>query len=832
MALKLGYAFNRASAFDNAPAPKHRDQYGADYRVSENKPPLRAMGPPTTPVAPKVSKPAMPYNDRPVPMEKEAPLPRQNTKAVPPSPPQVIRDSNRLYSFTRMGFLGEGGFARVYEALDHRGGRHAIKVVTKASLKTKKAKTKLYAEIRIHRALDHPNIVNFRDCFEDNENVYMTLELCESGSLMDLLRRRRRFTEPEARYFMVQLIGACHYMHNNQVIHRDLKLGNLFLDREMNIKVGDFGLAALIENPGERKKTICGTPNYIAPEVLFDSANGHSFEVDTWSTGVILYTLLIGKPPFQTKDVKTIYQRIKDNDYDFPSDKPVDVNAKALVSAILTPDPRQRPQLEDIVDHRWFTHGIVPATLPKTALDFAPDFRRMTSEESRVNLSRLRRRCLLDEDQDTATSIAASTAGAPSRSRAASAALLAQQEREFNKAIQPGSPISALLKSAREPLVVTNGERPRPDAPAASSRRDRLATPIKSSLRQSTTGLDNIDETDEVPAAEEQAPARRELESQKARIVAQMAPEKAPEEDEEPAPSVQRARTTSAYTPLTRVRTTSTSTLRAPTPASASVPAAPAPALSNELDLRPDETYEGMSKILSQAIEAKDGGRLFRDPKLDADRPKAKVFLVSWVDYCNKYGMGYALTDGCVGVYFNDTTSLVLSADKEHLDFMQPRKSSTSTLVRKQLVMSSYPEDMKNKVYLLKHFEKYMMGKLYGEYDYTYVDSERTTGMVFVQRYFRTKHGMLFLFSHETIQFNFNDHTKMIISQNGHAIAQIDREYRLTHFTLSEIMARSLDPAYADDKELNRIVDKLRFLREVLRQAAQAVRPSSRAVEF
>lgn len=78
----------------------------------------------------------------------------------------------------------------------------------------------------------------------------------------------------------------------------------------MNIKVGDFGLAALIENPGERKKTICGTPNYIAPEVLFDTANGHSFEVDTWSIGVILYTLLVGRPPFQTKEVKAIYKYV------------------------------------------------------------------------------------------------------------------------------------------------------------------------------------------------------------------------------------------------------------------------------------------------------------------------------------------------------------------------------------------------------------------------------------------------------------------------------------------------------------------------------------------
>lgn len=117
---------------------------------------------------------------------------------------------------------------------------------------------------------------------------------------MDLLRRRRRLSEPEARYYLVQIIGANGYMHQTNVIHRDLKLGNIFLDDNMNLKVGDFGLAALIEKPGDRKKcdtclelladirTICGTPNYIAPEILFDTANGHSFEVDIWSVGVIL----------------------------------------------------------------------------------------------------------------------------------------------------------------------------------------------------------------------------------------------------------------------------------------------------------------------------------------------------------------------------------------------------------------------------------------------------------------------------------------------------------------------------------------------------------------
>ena len=109
----------------------------------------------------------------------------------------------------------------------------------------------------------------------------MTLELCPNGSLIDMLHRRRVFTDPEAWFLMVRLIGACHYTLAHQVIHHDLKSGNLLSDVDMNIKVGAFGLSSLIESPGEHKKAISGTPNYIAPVVLFDTANGHNFEVDT-----------------------------------------------------------------------------------------------------------------------------------------------------------------------------------------------------------------------------------------------------------------------------------------------------------------------------------------------------------------------------------------------------------------------------------------------------------------------------------------------------------------------------------------------------------------------
>ena len=109
----------------------------------------------------------------------------------------------------------------------------------------------------------------------------------------------------------------------------------------MEVKLGDFGLATLIEFEGERKRTVCGTPNYIAPEIL-ESKNGHSFEVDIWSFGVIAYTLLIGKPPFETSDVKTTYRRIKMNAYQFPESSVISNAARQLINKILVTEPSKR----------------------------------------------------------------------------------------------------------------------------------------------------------------------------------------------------------------------------------------------------------------------------------------------------------------------------------------------------------------------------------------------------------------------------------------------------------------------------------------------------------
>lgn len=138
----------------------------------------------------------------------------------------------------------------------------------------------------IHRKMKHAAVVRFYSAFEDDDYLYLFMEMCRRGTLKDLILRRKTLTEPEVRYYALQLLSAIEYFMQSSVIHRDLKLANVFIMDDMTLRIGDFGLAGRLEPGQDRKKTRCGTPNYTAPEVL--DKDGHSYEVDMWALGVIM----------------------------------------------------------------------------------------------------------------------------------------------------------------------------------------------------------------------------------------------------------------------------------------------------------------------------------------------------------------------------------------------------------------------------------------------------------------------------------------------------------------------------------------------------------------
>ncbi|OJJ46137.1 hypothetical protein ASPZODRAFT_2061945 [Penicilliopsis zonata CBS 506.65] len=279
---------------------------------------------------------------------------------APPPPSIVTEPGEDGEKYATGAFLGKGGFAVCYEGTLARNARVFAMKVVKSEMPQKKMEEKFRTELQIHSKMRHPHIVQFHRAFAFEQNTYVVLELCPNGSVMEMVRRRKCLSLPEVRRFMVQLCGAVKYLHKRNVAHRDLKMGNLFLDQHMDIKVGDFGLAAIIlsERDEKRRKTLCGTPNYIAPEVLDRSKGGHTQKVDIWSLGVICFAMLTGYPPFQSKTQEEIYKKVRNLTYVWPKDTDcpnhIPEEAKSLVSSCLNLAEDERPDPDDIVEHPFF----------------------------------------------------------------------------------------------------------------------------------------------------------------------------------------------------------------------------------------------------------------------------------------------------------------------------------------------------------------------------------------------------------------------------------------------------------------------------------------------
>ena len=532
--------------------------------------------------------------------------------------------------YSKGKFLGKGGFARCYEfvALNSRKVT-AAKVVQKASLTRTRAKQKLMSEIKIHRSLHHPGVVGFEHFFEDSENVYILLEICTNQTMSELVRRRKRLTELEAQCYLIQVLSAVRYLHQHRVIHRDLKLGNLFLSEKMEIKIGDFGLATKLEFDGERKRTICGTPNYIAPEVL-DGKSGHSYEVDVWAVGVIMYTLIVGKPPFETSDVKTTYRRIRMLAYTFPETVTISEAAKSLIARILVADPAKRPSIDEVLAHQFFHQGnIIPKLLPSSTLACPPSASYMKQFMQHVNPPSPRRLT------ETAPTSALGTARASSQ---ANFEVPNTDRIKFNRELRPTEPV--------------------------------LPVPVEKPTAVSPT----------------------------------------------------------------------------------------------------------------------------------------EVWVKKWVDYSSKYGLGYLLSNGSTGVYFNDSSKVLLGANGHTLHYLE-RKGPDRQETAAVYTLADHPKDLQKKVTLLQHFRSYLEG-----------DSKQETGLgesaqaaetpVYIKKWMRTRHAILFRLTNKIVQVNFQDHTEIILSSESKTVTYVNKVGERSNYAL----ATALESTNAEMSK------RLKYTKDILSQ--------------
>ncbi|KAL2652157.1 hypothetical protein R1flu_020285 [Riccia fluitans] len=253
--------------------------------------------------------------------------------------------------------LGEGTFAKVKFAKNLETDESvAIKVLDKEKILKHKMVEQIKREISTMKLVKHPNIVQLLEVLASKTKIYIVLEFVTGGELFDKIVHQGRLKEDEARKYFQQLINAVDYCHSRGVYHRDLKPENLLLDAQGNLKISDFGLSALPQQYREDGllHTTCGTPNYVAPEVINDKGYKGA-TADLWSCGVILYVLMAGYLPFDESNLMTLYKKIYRADFTCPPW--FSSGARKLILRILEPNPRNRITVPQILENDWFKKG-------------------------------------------------------------------------------------------------------------------------------------------------------------------------------------------------------------------------------------------------------------------------------------------------------------------------------------------------------------------------------------------------------------------------------------------------------------------------------------------
>ncbi|KAL0947367.1 hypothetical protein HGRIS_013483 [Hohenbuehelia grisea] len=260
----------------------------------------------------------------------------------------------KLTDFEVKGTLGSGTFARVL-LVRHRSqpsNFYAMKVLRKSEIVRLRQVEHVNAERYILSRVQHPFVVDLFATFQDSLNIYMLLSYVPGGELFTHLRRAQRFTPDVTRFYLATIILALKYLHSFNIIYRDLKPENLLLDSRGYLRLTDFGFAKIVD---DRTWTLCGTPEYLAPEII--QSDGHGKAADWWACGILCYEMLVGYPPFFDESAYGIYEKILAGAIHWP--RGMDRLSKELIKAFLHPDRTKRlgnliggPQ--DILDHPWF----------------------------------------------------------------------------------------------------------------------------------------------------------------------------------------------------------------------------------------------------------------------------------------------------------------------------------------------------------------------------------------------------------------------------------------------------------------------------------------------
>uniref|UniRef100_A0A8C1SXN6 MAP/microtubule affinity-regulating kinase 3 n=1 Tax=Cyprinus carpio TaxID=7962 RepID=A0A8C1SXN6_CYPCA len=282
----------------------------------------------------------------------------------------TVDENPHIGNYRLLKTIGKGNFAKVKLARHVLTSKEvAVKIIDKTQLNSSSLQ-KLYREVKIMKFLNHPNIVKLFEVIDTEKTLYLIMEYASGGEVFDYLVAHGRMKEKEARAKFRQIVSAVQYCHQKCIVHRDLKAENLLLDADMNIKIADFGFSNEF-TMGNKLDTFCGSPPYAAPE-LFQGKKYDGPEVDVWSLGVILYTLVSGSLPFDGQNLKELRERVLRGKYRIPFYMSTD--CENLLKKFLILNPTKRGSLEQIMKDRWMNVGHEDDEL-KPYVDPQPDYK-------------------------------------------------------------------------------------------------------------------------------------------------------------------------------------------------------------------------------------------------------------------------------------------------------------------------------------------------------------------------------------------------------------------------------------------------------------------------
>eukprot|EP01012_Entosiphon_sulcatum_P050597 TRINITY_DN69469_c0_g1_i1.p1 TRINITY_DN69469_c0_g1~~TRINITY_DN69469_c0_g1_i1.p1 ORF type:complete len:316 (+),score=70.92 TRINITY_DN69469_c0_g1_i1:91-1038(+) len=252
--------------------------------------------------------------------------------------------------------LGKGAHSKVKLAIDTRTNQAvAIKIIRKASLRSEVMERQHKREIAIMQSVQHKNVVSLIEVIEDDERIFIVLELVRGRELVDILSEKKRLDENTARNFFQQILLGVFYCHKQGIAHRDIKPENVLVDRDGSVKITDFGLSNLQMRVGDSSptalmQTLCGSPNYIAPEMLKEKGYDGCL-ADVWSIGVVLFAMLAGYLPFNSQNTYEVFRQVEKGEFRMPTG--ITEEAQDLISKILVVEPSKRLSLQGVIDHPW-----------------------------------------------------------------------------------------------------------------------------------------------------------------------------------------------------------------------------------------------------------------------------------------------------------------------------------------------------------------------------------------------------------------------------------------------------------------------------------------------